>query len=223
MKLKIPDNLTQRAYRAIREEILKGKLNGRQRLTETFFAEKLGVSKSPIREALNRLEAEGLVVIAPRRGASVIQFTVDDVNEIYDLREILETAAVRSAAVDERLLSRLRAALREAEQNLRKKDKVSYILADADFHRSIAQASVNTRLRKILENMHGQMLILRHRTFELSSGLSVIEHERIVRALEKGDRETAASLMTKHIRAVRGKLLAHLKFYPEAGCAPPNQ
>lgn len=223
MKLKIPDNLTQRAYRAIREEILKGKLNGRQRLTETFFAEKLGVSKSPIREALNRLEAEGLVVIAPRRGASVIQFTVDDVNEIYDLREILETAAVRSAAVDERLLSRLRAALREAEQNLRKKDKVSYILADADFHRSIAQASVNTRLRKILENMHGQMLILRHRTFELSSGLSVIEHERIVRALEKGDRETAASLMTKHIRAVRGKLLAHLKSHPEAGYAPPNQ
>lgn len=217
MRLKIPDNLTQRAYRAIREEILKGKLNGRQRLTEAFFAERLGVSKSPIREALNRLEAEGLVVISPRRGASVIQFTVQDVKEIYELREILETAAVRSATVDEKLLSRLCSALREAKKNLRKKDKVAYILADADFHRAIAQSSANVRLRKILENMHGQMLILRHRTFELSSGLSVVEHENILLALEDGDREKASSLMAKHIRAVRGKLLAHLESLHEAG------
>lgn len=217
MKLKIPENLTQRAYRAIRDEILKGRLNGRQRLTEAFFAERLGVSKSPIREALNRLEAEGLMVISPRRGASVIQFTVGDVREIYELREILETAAVRNATIDKKLLLRLRSALREAKKNLRKRDKVAYILADADFHRAIAQSSANVRLRRILENMHGQMLILRHRTFELSSGLSVVEHEKILRALEDGDREEASSLMTKHIRAVRSKLLAHLESHSEAG------
>lgn len=220
MKLKIPENLTQRAYRAIREEILKGKLNGSQRLTEAFFAGKLGVSKSPIREALNRLETEGLVVIAPRRGASVIQFTIDDVREIYDLREILETAAVRSATVDEKLLSRLRGALRDAKRSQQVNDKVAYILADADFHRSIAQSSDNSRLRKILESMHGQMLILRHRTFEISSGASVVEHEQILRALEDGDCEAASSFMMKHIHAVRGKLLAHLQSHPDAGRAP---
>jgi DNA-binding GntR family transcriptional regulator len=65
--LRIPESLTQRAYRAIRDDILKGRLNGQQRLTEAFFVERLGVSKSPVREALNRLEAEGLVTIELRR------------------------------------------------------------------------------------------------------------------------------------------------------------
>lgn len=219
MKLRIPDNLTQRAYRAIREDILKGKLNGGQRLTEAFFAERLGVSKSPIREALNRLEAEGLVAISPRRGASVVQFSVRDVHEIYELRELLETAAVRSAAVNDRLLALLRRALRQAQTCRKRKDEVGYILADAEFHRTIARSCPNARLRNILASMHGQMLILRHRTFELSSSLSVMEHEKILRALEIDDREAAAALMAQHIRTVREKLVSHLALHPRDGSA----
>lgn len=211
MKLRIPENLTQRAYRAIRDEILKGKLNGKQRLTEAYFAERLGVSKSPIREALNRLEAEGLITIEPRRGASVANLSTDDITEIYELREILEGAAVRDMAVEEKMRARLRAALDAAKEALRSSDKVAYILADADFHRVIAQAAHNSRLRKILENMHGQMLVLRHRTFELSSDRSVIEHEAILQAIESGDTELASRRMTQHVRAVRKKLLAHLE------------
>lgn len=211
MKLRIPENLTQRAYKAIRDEILKGKLNGQQRLTEGFFAERLGVSKSPIREALNRLEAEGLITIEPRRGASVINLSVEDVEEIYELREILEAAAVRHVVADQRTCARLHAALEAAQEGLRQEDKVAYILADADFHRTIAQANTNSRLRRILENMHGQMLVLRHQTFELSSNRSVLEHEEILNALEKGDKERASQLMTQHVQSVRQKLLAHLK------------
>ncbi|MGH9469295.1 MAG: GntR family transcriptional regulator [Terriglobia bacterium] len=211
MRLRIPENLTQRAYRAIRDEILKGRLNGKQRLTEAYFAERLGVSKSPIREALNRLEAEGLIIIEPRRGASVANFSADDIKEIYELREILEGAAVHDMLMDEKTCARLRASLDAAKEALRASDKVAYILADADFHRVVAQAARNSRLRRILENMHGQMLVLRHRTFELSSDRSVLEHEGILQAIEGGDTDLASRRMTQHVRAVRKKLLAHLE------------
>ncbi|MGH9327771.1 MAG: GntR family transcriptional regulator [Terriglobia bacterium] len=217
MKLRIPENLTQRAYKAIRDEILKGKLNGQQRVTEGFFAERLGVSKSPIREALNRLEAEGLITIEPRRGASVIQLALGDVEEIYELREILEAAAVRHVSADQKICARLRASLEAAKEGLRQQDKVAYILADADFHRTIAQANTNSRLHRILENMHGQMLVLRHQTFELSSNRSVLEHEEILNALEKGDKELASRLMTQHIQSVRQKLLLHLESLQNTG------
>ena len=210
MKLDIPEDLTRRAYRAIRDEILKGKLNHRKRLTEGFFASQFGISKSPIREAFNRLEADGLIAIRPRRGAFVVEFSVQDVNEIYELRELLETTAVRHVVFDRKTLAKLRGALNAAKDGLRKQDKVSYIPADFEFHRIIAQANTNSRLRKVLESMHGQMLILRHRTFELSSDRSVVEHERILEALEKGDNELAATLMGEHIRAVRAKLLEYL-------------
>jgi DNA-binding GntR family transcriptional regulator len=87
--LKIPENLTQQAFRHIRDEILRGKLDGRQHLTEDYFAERFGISKSPIREALNRLESEGLITIVPRRGAFVVKLSVQDIEEIFELREAL--------------------------------------------------------------------------------------------------------------------------------------
>ena len=90
MRLRIPENLTQQAYRAIQTEIITGQFDRRKRLTEEYFASRFGISKSPIREALNRLEAEGLISILPRRGAFVIDFSIEDVREIYELREALE-------------------------------------------------------------------------------------------------------------------------------------
>ncbi len=213
MKLRIPENLTQRAYRAIRDDIVKGRLNGKQRLTEAFFVRRLGVSKSPIREALNRLEADGLIVIEPRKGASVVSLSVEDVDEIYELREILEAAAIRNLAAEPKTWPRLRASLDEAKRALRANDKAGYILADAEFHGVIAKANTNSRLRRFLESMHGQMLVLRHQTYELSSGRSVVDHEQILEALEEGNHERASRLMTEHIHAVRAKLVEHLRSY----------
>src|SRR5205814_716957 len=103
MRMKIPENLTQHAYRLIRDGILQGKLNNRQRLTEDYFAQEFHISKSPIREALNRLEAEGLIEIVPRRGAFVRDFSISDVEEIYEMREILEAAVIRGLKIDAKM------------------------------------------------------------------------------------------------------------------------
>jgi DNA-binding GntR family transcriptional regulator len=209
--LKIPENLTQQAFRYIRDEIIRGKIDGRQHLTENYFAERFGISKSPIREALNRLESEGLITIVPRRGAFVVELSVHDIEEIFELREALEALVAKDAVLNEKILARMRAAVLAAKRYREENDKVNYIRADATFHTTLAEASSNSRLKKILENMRNQMLIVRARTFELSSHTSVKQHLDILEALEKGKRDDAASLMAEHIRTVRARLLNSMR------------
>jgi DNA-binding GntR family transcriptional regulator len=210
VSLRIPENLTQQAYRHIRDEIIQGKLDGRQHLTETYFAKRFGISKSPVREALNRLESEGLITILPRRGAFVVELSVHDLEEIFELREALESMVVRDAVLNEKTLSRMRSAVMSAKQFREVNDKANYIRADATFHTTLVEASSNSRLKKILENMRNQMLIVRARTFELSSHTSVKQHLSILETLEQGKRQMAAELMAEHIRTVRDRLVNHL-------------
>jgi len=210
MRIRIPENLTRQAYRSIRDEILLGKLNSGRRLTEDYFAERFEISKSPVREALNRLEAEGLVKIVPRRGAFVVDFSVQDVKEIYELRELLENAVVRGLKIKPKITSELRKILGRAKECIRKNDKLNYISADAAFHTILSKASENSRLSAILESMHNQLLILRHRTFELSGRTSVVEHGQILDALIQGKQRLAARLMVEHIRNVRNRLVKSL-------------
>jgi DNA-binding GntR family transcriptional regulator len=220
--LKIPENLTQQAFRYIRDEIIRGKLDGRQHLTESYFAERFGISKSPIREALNRLESEGLITIVPRRGAYVVQLSLHDIEEIFELREALESLVAKDAVLDEKILKRVRESVMSAKQYREENDKSNYIRADATFHSTLAEASSNSRLKKILENMRNQMLIVRTRTFELSSHTSVQQHLDILDALEQGKRDQAASLMAEHIRTVRARLINHLR-QQESAAAPQEE
>lgn len=129
VKIRIGKNLTQQAYELIRAQILKGELNGRQRLTEGHFAQLFGISKSPIREAVNRLEAEGLITILPRKGAFVRGFTIQDVEEIYELRAILEASVVmvdHIAAVRDRLVEYMRSSqFQPAKESLPAKRRAS--------------------------------------------------------------------------------------------------
>ena len=211
MRLKIPESLTQQAYRYIRDEIVQGRIDGQQHLTEGFFATRYGISKSPIREALNRLESDGLITIVPRRGAFVRGFSIHDVEEIYELREILETRVIQDAVLNAEIMKRLRQIVRSAQSYLQKKDKPNYIREDMAFHTTLANASSNSRLRKMLESMHNQLLILRRQTFELSSQASTTQHLRILEALERGKKDRAAKLMGQHIREVRNHLVDHMR------------
>src|SRR5262249_29644413 len=111
-KLKIPTNLTSLAYKSIKEYILEGRLDEESRLTEEFLSGQLGISKSPIREALNRLEAEGLIRIEARRGAYLRSFSNKEVDDLYDVREALEVHAVRTAKFPQVLIKELRASVK---------------------------------------------------------------------------------------------------------------
>lgn len=219
-KLKIPSNLTSLAYDSIKRYILDGKLDEGARLTEEFLSTSLGISKSPIREALNRLEAEGFIHIEPRRGAYLQDFSTTDIHELYDLRNALETHVVLTVRLSPELMEELKQSVVRMRKDLEDNDKVHYIEQDMQFHARLANATGNSRLCKALENVQNQIWIFRRKTYDLSSSTAADAHESIVRALETGDRPRAARAMGEHITMVRRKLLEFLD-QPQPPKNPP--
>jgi DNA-binding GntR family transcriptional regulator len=210
-KLKIPSNLTTLAYNSIKEYILEGKLDEDSRLTEEFLSTQLGISKSPIREALNRLETEGLIKIEPRKGAYLRRLSPDEVTELYDLREALETHVVRTANLTPALFAELHQSLKRQRSYLKANDRARYIEEDVHFHAELAQATANAHLCAVLENIQNQIWLSRRKTYDLSSSTAPGHHEAIMTALEHKDRDKAEEIMREHIQNVRQRLVEFLE------------
>lgn len=219
-KLKIPSNLTSLAYKSIKDYILVGRLGEDSRLTEEFLSTQLGISKSPIREALNRLEAEGLIRIEARRGAYLRSFSLKEVADLYDLREALEIHAVRTGNFSEELLKELHKNGKRLREYLKQNEKGKYIDEDMRFHALIARATGNAKLCDVLENLQNQIWLFRRKTYDISSSTAVDYHDRILDALEAGDRERAEKTMREHISQVRNKLIDFLETQGEESTAP---
>ena len=198
-KIRVPENLTTQAYRRIREFILEGGMDDRERLTEEFLASQLGISKSPIREALTRLETEGLLRIEPRRGAYLRKYTAKEAEDLYDLREALESHAIRTARITPRVVQGLRAHLEKMTAHYSSSDKIPWIEEDAAFHNAIAQATGNQLLVHALENLQHQLWLFRRKIYDLSSSNALVAHEEIVNCLERDDRARADEIMREHI------------------------
>ena len=209
-KLKIPSNLTTLAYNSIKEYILEGNLDDTSRLTEDFLSGRLGISKSPIREALNRLEAEGLIRIEPRKGAFLRGATPQEIGHLYSLREALEVHAVRTAELTPALLQELRRSVRLQRALLKANDKSHYIEEDIRFHAQMALATGNPYLCAALENVQNQIWLTRRSTYSLSGSTAPDFHEAIVEALERNDRDKAQQIMREHIATVRQRLMQFL-------------
>src|ERR1700693_1993526 len=202
-------NLTALAYDSIKRHILEGKLDENARLTEEFLSNRLGISKSPIREALNRLEAEGLIRIEARRGAYLPTFSMKEIDELYDLREALEVHATRTAKVTPALLAELKQSIRLLRKHLESNDKADYIEEDVRFHTALVNAAGNELLSKEFENIQNRIWLCRRNTYDLSSSSAPDHHEAIVGGLQ-GNRAVAQRAMREHIGHVRQKLMEFL-------------
>lgn len=209
-RIDLPQNLTQLAYDAIKSYILRENLDEHTRLTEDFLSKQLGISKSPVREALNSLSTEGLVRIEARRGAYLRQFSRKEVLDLYNLREALEVYAVGTAEVTSKLLAELRRSVQRTEKLLKSKDKQSHIDEDTHFHGLIAQATGNAELCRVLSNLQSQIWLCRRKTYALSSSSAPDAHRAVLEALEKDDRKAAQTAMHRHIALVRERLLAFI-------------
>ncbi len=210
-KLKIPSNLTTLAYNSIKEYILDGKLDENSRLTEEFLSSQLGISKSPIREALNRLETEGLIRIEPRKGAYLRRLSTEEVTDLYDLREALETHVVRTAKLTPALVAELQQSLKRQRAFLKANDRAHYIEEDVHFHAALAQATGNAHLCAVLANIQNQIWLSRRNTYDLSSSTAPDYHGAIAEALEENQREKAEDAMRDHIQNVKQRLLEYLE------------
>jgi DNA-binding GntR family transcriptional regulator len=211
--LKIPKypNLTELAYLHIKRSILEGSFSDGKRLTEDNLAAQLGISKSPVREALNRLESDGLVTIEPRRGAHVRTFTLQEACELYELREVLEVHAVGLARITPEFLNELAASIDRIKRDLAERNTIAYVEEDIRFHNLIAAASGNNELRRTLENISQKTALFRSRTYRLVAATSPDCHDKIYEALKEGDRKLAQQAMRDHILFFRDTLLRALE------------
>jgi DNA-binding GntR family transcriptional regulator len=206
---KIP-NLTELAYSSIKQNLLDGTLKERTRLTEESLATQLGISKSPVREALNRLEAEGLICIEARRGAHVRQFSAKEIRDLYDLRVALEVYSIEAVTITPTFLSELGESINRTKKHLQIGDKLGHIEEDLQFHLRITAAAGNEELSRVLENVQQKSLLCRSKSYELSSTTAPVAHKRVFQALKNDDKQEAQIAMREHILFVRDRLLASL-------------
>ncbi|QMV20403.1 FCD domain-containing protein [Granulicella sp. 5B5] len=207
---KIP-NLTEMTYASIKKSVLTGSFEPSFRLTEEFIASQLGISKSPVREALNRLEAEGLIRIEARRGAFVREFAAKEISDLFNLRVVLELHSISTAKITPKLLQCLKDSIERTEIILKKGDRIAHVEEDLRFHRLIAEATDNDELCSVFENIQQKSLLCRYKSYELSATSSPLAHRRIYKALTTIDREKAQAAMEDHIVYVRNRLLEALE------------
>ncbi len=187
----------------LREEILSTRLAPGAELSEVALARSLGISRGPLREALGQLAAEGLVTIVPRRGAVVKRLTRREFIDAYQVREALESLAIKLAVP--RLTVGEKAELRRMSEQMERAaqtgDTDRFFDINRQFHARLVRASGNTKL----EEMHGQLVAqmgrLMKKSVELRGGTeqSAAEHRAILEAVDAGDPERAAQLMEQHI------------------------
>jgi DNA-binding GntR family transcriptional regulator len=196
-----PNGLASQAYQHMRNEILAGELAPGAVLYENHLAEKLGMSRTPIREALQFLARDGIVEIVPSRGYLVPRMSLADLRELYELRESLEGLAARCATLhvsdsDIEELERLH------EQYEHAQDREASIQLGAEFHNKILSLACNTRLATFLDSLKAQITMTRRaqRAVRGRRDESVLEHRAILDAIKRRDPDAAEQCARAHVR-----------------------
>lgn len=201
-------------FNALRESILHGELQPGARLIEVDLAEQLGVSRTPIREAIHKLEQEGLVKMLPRRGARVASISEKNVHDVLEVREALESLAAELAV--ERITAQEKIRLRQAEAefsaSIAEKNLAVIAQKDEAFHDIIYQATGNQKLQLVINNLREQMYRFRLEYIkdEKIRKLLVEEHRAIADAIIRGDAELAKSISESHIQNQEEAILNNL-------------
>lgn len=204
----------------LRDEILSGALKPGQRLQQVELANRFGISRMPVRDALRKLEAEGLVTVYPGRGASVSVLDLEELQEVYRIREVLEDLATRMATpniTDEEIaaLSRLE---QEMEQASQRGDVGLWLLLDLKFHNSAYQPCKSPRLLKMIASFWNTTQRFRRVYVMVPGRIAHAEatHRRMLAALRARDVEEACRLIREHIReSVRGVLESQPRGFSE--------
>jgi DNA-binding GntR family transcriptional regulator len=208
-------SLGNQVYELIWNRIITQQLRPGEKLSDTRLSKDLGVSRTPVREALHRLAQDGIVRTLSQRGFYLATYSSQDVNEIYDLRSALEMLAVRLATprLGEAELEKAQQDLDWIKNLLAKNDEKApelFLKVDREFHKMVSRAANNQRLATSLEGLQAQIGVFQLYGTHLIPlvKLSVEHHQRILSALIKRDRLAAEQAMQNHIEEVKTRVLA---------------
>lgn len=207
--------VSEMVYNILREKIISKEFAEGERLELDEICKQLGVSKTPIKEALSHLESEGLVRILPRSGTFVSNFSEKDIADSFDVRRVLECFAVEiicNYASDEELgiLEKMVLDLGKLAKHPDIKEIYpEYLKLDHEFHHQMVMQTNNKRLQEAheRENLHAQMARIRYRSFERELNKAQNEHERMIKALKERDVEKAVNEINSHLQRAKQSLL----------------
>lgn len=211
--------LREIVFETLREAIINATLRPGERLMEIQMAEEMGVSRTPVREAIRKLELEGFVVMVPRKGAYVAGISMKDIADVFEIRAAMEALAAGLAAerITEEELEELERILVTIGECVKNNDLEKLIEVDTEFHDILFKASRNERLVQIVSNLREQ--IQRFRTASLSTPgrmkYALEEHKKIVEAVSERNVELAQSLAREHIENAENSMLEALDDHKE--------
>jgi len=195
--------LREVVFETMREAIIKGSLAPGERLMEVQLAEELGVSRTPVREAIRKLELEGLVAMIPRKGAYVADYSIKDITEVFEIRAALESFAAGLACerATEQELDELRILADRVWEMAKNNDLKNIIQVDTDFHERIYQSSRNSRLIQMLSNLREQIHRFRSTSLASPGRLqdTLEEHKGLVEAIVERNMPLAQRLALEHV------------------------
>lgn len=208
-------NLRGQTYKMLKSMIITREILPGKKISEETLAQVIGVSRTPIREALFRLENEGIVKIIPRRGAFVIQQSKENIIEILQIRELLEGLVVRlvTPLLEESDIRELRSCLDKLRATPeQERHVIEYTDSELEFHDLLLRKCPNQMLRQIMAMVNARLQIIRLRTVVLPGRAqkSLDEHAGILEQIEKGKAADAELLMRKHVVSVRTMALEHI-------------
>ena len=212
--------LAEQVFLTLEEDILQGRLKPGEVITELRLSKALGVSRTPIREALQHLEQESLVEIRPNRGAVVLGITRDDLEVIYDMRIRLEGLAASLAAktADEEQLNAMKEVLDLQEFYVEKNNPDEQEIFDSRFHEMVYEFSGKRILYEVLKNLHRR--ITRYRRLSVTdmdrARKAITEHREIYEAIRDGNGSLADTLTIRHVENAKRSALASFESYEKA-------
>ncbi len=217
MKKLLPrESLADQAYKALKDAIIQGTLAEEEELPEEKLALDLGISRTPIREAIKRLASEGLVLLNKAKPATVATFTMEDGLHFMEIRRLLELYNIEKNAqlISDSILFELQKNLEEQEKSIKEKKYHEFIDLDREFHLLIGSIGENKKLTMLLRDANtgvNRAFLLLSKTLEMAADDAYLEHKEILKALRNKSTELARQLMSNHLEKVEKRFLLYFK------------
>ncbi len=206
LKLESYELLSQKVYHVLKNAIVRGDLAPNSKLILTEIAKSLGVSNTPIREAINKLVSEGLIKIIPNKGILVKEINIDDFQEILQVRAFLDglIAKIASKKITDKEIGNMMKIIKKMENCVKKDDRLTYNDLDIQFHDFLLNITGNNKLKEIYNNLINQSNRFRLRTLKIPDrmGKSLKEHREIALEIKKRNPDGANRVSQKHIESI---------------------
>ncbi|MBU8880415.1 GntR family transcriptional regulator [Bacillus sp. FJAT-29790] len=210
-------SLADQAYNLLKKAIISAELAPEEELPEEKLASDLGISRTPLREALTRLAMEGLIVLQKGRPATVATFTKEDSLEYMELRRVLEIYNIEkiTPSVDKELINDLRRNLAKQLDAISNKNYYEFIQFDREFHLILASRNGNRKFQEMIQQMNtgiNRAFLILSSTLQVSAAEAYKEHVKLIEALETKNVSLAKEQMLEHIQNIEKR---YLRFFPK--------